>query len=504
MLRKNKTAIMFTFAILLGVIIGLTVASNFNWTNNGLAVEEETNPASSQPPNTPVNSDLENTSRAFVRIAKRVTPAVVSITSEKVVKVRDPFSDFFRHDDLFDRFFRTPDGGERQYKRNGLGSGVIVNSNGYILTNYHVVKEADAINVLIDKNEYDASIVGTDPATDVAVIKIEKTNLPVIALGNSDELEVGEWILAIGSPFSLSLEHTVTAGIISAKGRSDLALGEEVRYQDFIQTDAAINPGNSGGALVNLKGELIGINSAIVAGSYGGNLGIGFAIPINMAKQVMDELIAHGKVVRGFLGVFIKTPDADMREALGIKENRGAVVMEVQQNTPASRAGLKKLDVIVAVDGHEIEDSNQLTNLIASYGPGQVVNLKIVRGSNIVEIPVRLAERAESRVTTPTNPQESGGARLGLAVSELTDRLVRKYHYEDQEGVLVTNVQPGSVAEQKGIRAGDLIKRVNRKKVETVQEFNKIVAGLKAGSIVLFQIRRGSRNSFVAVKVPKP
>ncbi|MFQ6113450.1 MAG: Do family serine endopeptidase, partial [bacterium] len=400
---------------------------------------------------------------------------------------------------------RIPGDGEQEFRQHGLGSGVIVDQGGYILTNYHVVKEADEINVVIDKKEYDATIVGTDPATDIAVVKIDKKNLPAIILGDSDKLEVGEWVLAIGNPFDLSLEHTVTAGIISAKGRSGLRLGGEVNYQDFIQTDAAINPGNSGGALVNLKGELVGINTAIIAGNTGGNVGIGFAIPIDMAKRVMDELIAHGKVIRGYLGVRIGTPDAEMSEALGLKENEGAVVVEVQRDTPADRAGLKKYDVIVEVEGHPIESAQELTNLIASYDPGTRVNLKIVRDGKIKYIAVTLAERPETSDETPRIAQSrSVTARLGLQVTELTNRLAREYGYEGEEGVLVSDVRSNSVAYEKGIRRGDLIKEVNRKKVKSVREFESIVEKLDAGKIVLFQIKRGRENNFVAMKVPKP
>jgi serine protease Do len=506
MLKNNKTTLIIAFSIFIGILVGLVIASNFSWTHNGLAEEElntvKTSLESSKPA---IKSDFEGTSRAFVEIVKRVNPTVVSITSEKVVKVRNPLADFFNDDDFFRRFFRIPGDGEREFRQQGLGSGVIVDPSGYILTNYHVVKDADEINAVIDKKEYDAKIIGTDPATDIAVIKIDKKNLPAVTLGNSDELEVGEWVLAIGNPFDLSLEHTVTAGIISAKGRSGLRLGGEVNYQDFIQTDAAINPGNSGGALVNLQGELIGINTAIIASNTGGNLGIGFAIPINMAKGVMDQLIAHGKVIRGYLGVYIDTPDAELSEALGLKENEGAVIVEVQKDTPADRAGLKKYDVIVEVDGQKIEEAQQLTNLIASYDPGKRVNLKIVRDGKVKNIPVKLGERPETSKETPRIAKSSSvTARLGLQVTELTNRLAREYGYEGDEGVLVSDVRPNSVAYEKGIRRGDLIKEVNRKKVRSVREFEIIVEKLEVGKIVLFQIKRGGSNNFIAMKVPKP
>lgn len=505
MFQNSKTTLIVVLSVFVGIFVGLVIASKFSWTHNGLADEEVAlGETSFEQPQSVINSDLKSTNRAFVEIAKKVTPTVVSITSEKLVKIRNPFSDFFKNDDLFRRFFRIPGDGEQEYRQRGLGSGVIVDSKGYILTNYHVIKDADEVNVVIDKNEYEATIVGTDPATDVAVIKIDKKSLPAAIVGDSDKLEVGEWVLAIGSPFSLSLEHTVTAGIISAKGRSGLALGSEVNYQDFIQTDAAINPGNSGGALVNLKGELIGINTAIIAGNYGGNLGIGFAIPINIAKHVMDELITHGKVIRGYLGVWIQTPDAELSESLGLKENKGAVVSDIVEDGPADKAGLKKLDVIIEVDRKKIDDAQELTNLIASYNPGSTVNLKIIRDGKIKNIPVTLGERPESRTEKPHVARRSVLDRLGLEVTNLSDRLARNYGYEDETGVLVTKVRSGSVAEDKNIRSGDLIKEVNRKQVESVQELENIVEKLDAGDIVLFQIKRGRTNNFVAMKVPKP
>lgn len=505
MIQKHKTTFLAVSAVCLGIVIGLILASNFNIFSSGLADEETRVQSNVEAPVSPapIQSNLESTNRAFVEIAKRVTPAVVSITSEKVVKVRNPLSDFFQGDDLFGRFFRLPGDGQREYRQQGLGSGVIVDPQGYILTNFHVIKDADEINVLIDKNKYDAKVAGTDPASDVAVIKIEKRDLPTIPLGNSDNLEVGEWVLAIGSPFTLSLEHSVTAGIISAKGRSNLQLGGDVQYQDFIQTDAAINPGNSGGALVNLRGELIGINTAIYAGNLGGNLGIGFAIPINMAKRVKDELIAHGKVVRGYLGVLINTPDAEMSQALGVKQNTGAVVIEVVEGAPADRAGLKKYDVIVQLDGQDVEDHQHLTNMIASYKPGSTARFKIIRDGKQEYVNVKLDERPENQQSPDRFAERSVAGKLGLKVTELTDELAHRYRYEGEDGVLVVDVRSGSPADEKGIRAGDLIKEINRHKINNALEFEKRVEALDEGEIVLLQIKRASRTNLVALEVPR-
>lgn len=500
----SRKSLIVIFSVIVGVVVGLVLASNFNWTNSGLAnnqiAQTAFTSANSAPP---VNSDLESTSRAFVEIAKRVTPTVVSITSEKTVKVNSPFSNFFHNDDFFRRFF--PDqGDEREFTQRGLGSGVIVSSDGYVLTNYHVVKDADALNVVIDRKEYDAQIVGTDPATDVAVIKIDAKNLPAATIGDSDNLEVGEFVLAIGSPFDLRLQHTVTSGIISAKGRS-LNIAGELTYQDFIQTDAAINPGNSGGALVNLRGELVGINTAIYAGNTGGNIGIGFAIPINLAKRVKDDLITHGKVYRGYLGVWIATPDAEMSEALKLKDNRGAVVNEVSKGSPADRAGLRKYDVIVEVDGKQIDDSQMLTNFIASYNPGATVNLKIIRDGKTRDVTVKLDERQEESAKPPEISQNDSSTldKLGLEVTTLSRRLQEQYNFESESGVVVTGVREGSPAEEKGFAAGDLIKEVNRQSVTNVREFESIVDATKAGEIILFQVLRGNRNVFIAMRVPK-
>ncbi len=501
MQNQVKKSLVVLVAAFCGLVLGLAIAANFELVPFGRA--ENPNPTQSAVGGTAVqpSSDLESTSRAFVAIAKRVTPTVVSITSEKVVKVRNPLADFFRQDDFFRRFFQDR-GREREYRQQGLGSGVIVSEEGYILTNYHVIKEADEVDVVYDGKKYDAEIVGTDPATDLAVVKIEKKGLPAITLGDSDKLEVGEWVLAIGSPFDLRLEHTVTSGIISAKGRS-LNLSRDLTYQDFIQTDAAINPGNSGGALVNIRGELIGINTAIYAGNMGGNIGIGFAIPINLAKRVMDDLITHGRVVRGYLGVYIETPDEEMSEALNLKDTKGAVIVEVQEGTPADRAGLKKLDVVIAVDGQKVEDQYDLTNIIGSYSPGSEIELKIIRDGKVKKVRVVLDERRDAAVAGRRETKSDVLDKLGLELTTLTPGMAKRYGVESTEGALVLEVRSGSVADEKGMRAGDLIKEVNRVKVDSAEDVRRILNKASREEIVLFQIQRGSRNRFVAMRLPE-
>jgi len=505
MIQSNKKTFVVVFSVCLGIFVGLVVASNFSRTQNGFANNEAFGLTPNAPQSIPpINSDLESTSRAFVEIAKRVTPTVVSITSEKVVKIRDPFSSFFGNDEFFKRFFPGQGNGGKEFRQNGLGSGVIVSPDGYILTNYHVIKDADEINVIIDKKEYPARVVGMDPETDIAVVDIDAQNLPAIRLGDSDKLEVGELVLAVGSPFDISLQHTVTSGIISAKGRSNLSLGGNLTYQDFIQTDAAINPGNSGGALVNIRGELIGINTAIYAGNGGGNVGIGFAIPVSLAKQVMDDLISQGKVVRGYLGVVVGTPDTELSEALNLKENAGAVISEVADGTPADKAGLKKYDVIIEVEGKKIEDHQKLTNLIATFNPGEKVSLKIIRDGKVVYKTVQLAERPSVNGVSELVAENSLTNQLGIEVTDLTKKLAEKYGYDNDEGVLVSDVRRNSVAAEKGLRRGDIIKEVDRRRVRSARDVERMIETLEPGDIVLFQIKRQSSNHFIAMKVPKP
>jgi len=504
MSTKRKMVAIVGASIAGGIVIGLVIASRLNFTpdgfaNNGLKPVVVNTVATTAA----IPSDFQETSRAFVDIAKRVTPTVVSITSEKVVKMKDPLSNFFHKDEFFRKFFNQPNGdGGREFKQRGLGSGVIVSSDGYILTNYHVVKEADEINVMIDKKPYDAQVVGVDPATDIAVVKIDQNNLPTVTVGDSDQLEVGEWVLAIGSPFDLSLQHTVTSGIISAKGRA-LNLSGDLTYQDFIQTDAAINPGNSGGALVNIRGELIGINTAIYAGNAGGNVGIGFAVPVNLAKHVMQDLIEHGEVVRGYLGVYIDNLDPELSEALKIDDNEGAVVTEVIEGTPAEKAGLKQYDVIVGVDGHKVAGRQALTNIVASYKPGKKVRLKVIRDGEAEFITVSLERRPESASakSTPSQPEEML-KRLGLELRNLTDELASRFGYEGEEGVVVTKVESNSIAEEKGMRSGDLIVEVDRQPVRSVRQLREMFDGFGQGQIVLFEIRRGKGTQFIALKMP--
>ncbi len=439
-------------------------------------------------------------SDTFAKVVEKVNPAVVTITSEKIIKrdgrrFRHPFEEYFG-DDFFKYYFDAPEG-ERRSKI--LGSGVIVDAEkGFILTNNHVVEGADEITILlIDEREFSAEVVGTDPQSDVAILKIEAGDLVQAELGDSDELRVGEWVLAIGSPFSRNLSHTVTAGIVSAKGRSRVLGG--IDYQDFIQTDAAINPGNSGGALVNLDGELVGINTAIATGGFSrGNVGVGFTIPINLAKNVMDDLVAEGRVIRSWLGVFIQDVDDGIAKAFGLSDRQGAVVTEVVEDSPADEAGIKVKDVIVTVDGTKIRDSSHLKNVVSSSRPGRRSEVEVVRRKRHRTIRVDLAELPQEDAVFAS--RERVTPTLGLNVEDVSKALARRFQIdEDESGAVVVEVLPNSVAAKAGIQRGDIIKRVGDEEVDSARDFRKAVGDVEDGAI-LFLVKRRGGSLFIPVE----
>ncbi len=439
-------------------------------------------------------------SRAFAIVAQKAEPAVVFVEVEKTVVRKGPEEfpfpfgnpfDFFGPD-FFERFFqhRFP----RKFKQMGAGSGFIVSKDGYILTNNHVVADADKIIVkLADGREFKAKIVGTDPSSDVAVLKINAKDLPVLPLGDSDKIEVGEWVLAIGNPFGLT--QTVTVGVISAKGRSGVGITD---YEDFIQTDAAINPGNSGGPLVNLQGEAIGMNTAIFTRS-GGYMGIGFAIPINMIKIIMKQLITTGKVTRGWLGVVIQELNEDLAHSFGLERPEGALITEVAENSPAAKAGLKPGDVIIAYNGKRVKNVAELRTMVALTQPGTKVKIVIVRNGR----------RKELTVTIGNQPSEFGALmgqdeflkRLGLIVEPLTPRLADQFGYGLNEGVIITGVAPNSPAAMAGLRPGMLIEEVNRKKISNMREFMKALAESRRTGRVLFLVRDRDFKRYVAISL---
>ena len=438
----------------------------------------------------------------FDDVADEASPVVVSIFAEQVVKVpalglpEDPFREFFGPD-FFKHFFgQQPE--EQERRQRSLGSGVIVSEDGYILTNNHVVEGADKLTVMLTSGKkYEAHIIGTDPQTDVGVIKIDVQDLPTAKMGDSDKVRVGEWVLAIGNPFGLA--NTVTAGIISAKGRANVGLAA---YEDFLQTDAAINPGNSGGALVNMDGELVGINTAIFSQS-GGYQGIGFAVPINMARRVMEELRDSGKVTRGYLALLPQDIDEKLAKAMNLKSMEGSLVGNVTPGGPADKAGIKRGDVITEVDGNKIKDSTQLRNVVAAVKPGTKLHITLLRDGKEMKVTAELDERPkESEAPVPEKEEGKAEAKLGLSVQDLTPDIEEQLGYKGEKGVVVTSVVPGSPADEAGIAVGDLIKEINRKEVKSASEFSKSISQAKDGDTLLFLLRRGENTFFVAVELP--
>jgi len=458
------------------------------------------------------NNGIENlrkTGQAFASIAKKASPAVVFIEVEKIVSgqsahhsapfgTRQPTTeDFFRH------FFDPSDQGRNRFPQSrdqhqrvvGQGSGFIITKDGYILTNNHVVGDADKITVrLEDGREFTATPVGTDRQSDVAVIKIDATDLPVIALGDSDVLEVGEWVVAIGNPFGLS--HTLTAGIVSAKGRNQVGLAD---YENFIQTDAAINPGNSGGPLIDLDGKVIGMNTAIFSRS-GGDMGIGFAIPINMASAIKDQLITSGSVTRGYLGIIIQDLTPELAKSFDLPDHKGILISDVANDSPAQKAGLNSGDVIVKFDGKSVRDVGSFRNHVSLQAPGTMESITILRDGKRRTFEVGIGNLADINQVADSGSNQTL-EDLGLNLQTLTPELSDQFGYEGEEGVVVAQVRRGSVAAQARLHPGTLIQEVNHKPVQNVADFTRALTQSQRQAFVLLRVREGDYFHFTTLKM---
>ncbi len=423
---------------------------------------------------------------SFVAIVRKVKPAVVKVVSEAMVERRSMFGD-----DFFDQFFNAP---RRQERRSGAGSGFFISADGYILTNNHVVQDAVKVKIFdIDQKEYTAKIIGTDPKTDLALLKVSAEKVPFIPLGDSNSVEVGEWVLAIGNPFNQDL--TVTSGIISAKGRQ---LGMAT-YEDFLQTDAAINMGNSGGPLINMKGEAIGINSTILTPSQG-SIGIGFAIPTNMAKKVVADLKSKGKVVRGWFGITIGDISASDAKDLDL-QSAGVLVNGVEDGSPAQKAGLKRYDLIVAINGRNVKSAADLQLEIADSTPGDEMTVTVFRGKEKLTLKVKVSEAPGAAREQAV--EESRDLNLGMTLVGNTPALARQYDLKTSRGLVVENVQRNGHAAQWGIRPGDVILAVNRTEVGSIEEFKRLLAGRRPGSIVLLLINRDGNEGYRRFALPE-
>ncbi|MBM4128579.1 MAG: DegQ family serine endoprotease [Nitrospira sp.] len=485
--RKGLKAILIFVSVVL--ITGLTPLDGTNLT--GLISSS----AYAEPTISEQSVDiLTKTGQAIAEIVETVKPSIINISTTRTVRVPGRPSPFF-DDPFFRRFFGDefgPYGQPRERKAMSLGSGVIVDPKGYILTSSHVIQGAEEIKVtLYDKREFKGTLVGSDVMTDIAVIKIEAADLRAIKWGDSDKLRVGETVLAIGSPYGLT--GTVTMGIVSAVGRANVGIAE---YEDFIQTDAAINPGNSGGALVNVRGEVAGINSAIFS-TTGGYQGIGFAVPSNMAKAVMDSLIKHGKVIRGWLGVTIQNITPELAKQFNLKDEKGALIGDVVEGSPAEKAGLQRGDVIIEYQGKKFDEPYQLRNMVASTAPGDVADVKIIREGRVEKKKVTIGE-LPSEIQRAAKGDYDNLLR-GVTVQNLTQEIYRELRLPKKlKGVVITNIDEESPARMVLTR-GDVIQEINKNKITSVQDYEKVVSKIGPGENILLVIFRGGSSVYITL-----
>jgi|TARA_B100001540_G_scaffold44523_1_gene39625 serine protease Do len=422
--------------------------------------------------------------KLFIKVSQEGSPTVVSIVSEKTEKYINPF--------FFDPFGNSDPFSPQERKSQGLGSGVIIDKDkGHILTNNHVIDEANEVKVILyDKREIEAEVLGTDPLSDLAVLKIDADNLVEAKIGNSDNLEIGEWVIAIGSPFGLHLKHTVTSGIVSAKGRSDVI--SRANFENFIQHDAAINPGNSGGALFDLNGDLIGINTAIATDGYSrSNAGVGFAIPINQAKRVMEDLINGGEVLRGYLGVMIQDLDENKAKVLGLNDKKGAFVTMVVEDGPAGKAGIKEKDVIISLNSKPIEDSNQLRNDVSTMRPGETAIFSVIRDELMQSISVILGKRPGENTISNSYEKQNKYDLLGLKVDE----------NQNGDGVTIIDLDAEGEAYKNNLRKNDVINEINRTTIKNTDDYYSEIKNYSSGDVVMVRIIRNGQNIYEAFEI---
>ena len=448
-------------------------------------------------------ADIVVTSRTLNSVAQNVIPSVVSIYSTMIVQTQELWNEHFDTEEMREFFgdhmrnLPVP----KEFRQRGAGSGIIITSNGHILTNVHVVENAEDIEVtLTDKRTFKAEIVGADPLTEIAVIKINCESLPVARLGDSDSCGIGEWVMAIGNP--LELNSTVTIGIISAMGRDINIIRDTYGVENFIQTDAAINPGNSGGPLVNLRGEVIGVNTAI-ATENGYNQGYGFAIPINLAKNIMQDLIEKGRVVRGYLGISMQDINEKKARALHLKRPMGVFIDHVIADGPADKAGLMPKDVLLKIDKTIVNRANRVQSIIAAKNPGDKVVLAVLRDQKLIKLPIKLGERQYSFVVPPSGQKKDNFVNLGIVPDTLSQDIIRKFSLSGKVGILVKQVERYSPAYEANIQANDILYEIGHITISTINQFKKVVADLPPGEVIIFKIRREDTIFHAFVEVPK-
>jgi serine protease Do len=493
---RTRTIASFFSIAMAAMLVGAVVHSQMR---PGAALARPADPAApadqASRPRGPLSLDT------FRDVARMQTNGVVNINTAKVVRGGargDQFREFFG-DDWMERFF-GPGSGARPQTQRSLGSGFVVDKDGYILTNRHVVEGADQITVTVGRRDYPGKLVGRDARTDVALVKIEpKEALTVLNLGDSDHTEVGEWVMAIGNPFGLG-GNSVTVGVVSYKGRPLFMGVVQGTTVDMIQTDASINPGNSGGPLLNTKGEVIGINTMIITRGLPQSAGVGFAVPINVAKEILPQLREKGKVVRGWLGVQIQPLSEDMARTYRMKEPKGALISDVTEGSPAEKAGLKPDDVVVGVDGRVVEDNSDLSQYIASKSPGTTVRLQVLRDGQERQVAVTLGTFPENDVETAD--RDEGRVQLGMTLQNLTPELAQRLELERTvKGVVVTDVEAGEPAEDAGLQRGDVIVSVNGQRVEAVADFEREIAKAKPDGVARLRVRRGDNHTFLALRL---